>query len=80
MGKLKLDLLRKEYYPEKLTEDITELTDLINEANRYTRELMSELKPPPALDQEEFGTAVAWIADKMKQHHLDVHIEDDQQN
>lgn len=81
MSKLKLDLLQKKEYPESLAGDINELSDLISEANRYTRELMSELKPPPALDQEEFGTAVAWLADKMKkQHNLNVKIEDDEQS
>lgn len=80
MSKLKLDLLQKKEYPDSLDGDINELSDLISEANRYTRQLMSELKPPPALDQEEFGTAVAWLADKMKQHNLNVKIDDDKQS
>lgn len=78
MSKMKLDQLAKKSDREGLPSEIKELKDLTDEANRYTRELMSELKPPPALEQEHFVTAVEWVGKKMKKYNLDVRIEDDE--
>lgn len=79
MSKMKLNQLGQKSFPESLRPELDELEDLINEANSYTRELMSELKPPPTLEKKHFGTALDWIANKMKQHNLEVAIEDDEQ-
>lgn len=79
MSKMKLDQLAANEGAESLDSEIDELTDLLNEAITFTRNLMSELKPPPALDHEHFGRAVLWVVEKMKQHNLTVTIEDDKQ-
>src|SRR5690625_4098438 len=37
---------------------------------------MSELKPPPALEKENFTEVLRWKAKKMKKHGLDVSVEE----
>lgn len=64
---------------ENFAPELDELTDLIYEANNYTRKLMSELKPPPVFEHEHLGTALEWIAEKMEPYNLNVTIEDDKE-
>lgn len=73
--KIKIDLLQKDEYDS----EIAEASELVDEAIRYTRELMSDLKPPPSLDEEDLKTAMEWVAKKMEKHDLAVTVEDDDQ-
>ena len=81
VGKMKLDLLQlqKGRLPDPMASDMDELAELMDDAIRYTRELMSDLKPPPSLDKEDLSEGIRWVADKMKKHKLDVTVEDDGQ-
>lgn len=74
--KMKVDSLRKANLPDTVTE-ISDLKGLIHNALMYTRELISELKPPPVLDKEDIGKILSWVAKKMEKHGLKVTIKDD---
>lgn len=77
VGKMKVDLLQRTPLPEPVAGETRELAGLVDEAIRYTRELMTELKPPPSLEQENLVTSLHWVAEKMAKHGLQVHIDDD---
>lgn len=75
IGKMRLDTLSTIHLPEETIDEITGLTELLNDALNYTRELMSDLKPPPALDKENFNEVLIWVANKMEKHGLEVNLE-----
>ena len=77
VSKMKVDLLRKGKLADETASDVEGLRDLIQDALLYTRELMSDLKPPPTLDQEGFKASMEWLANKMEKHDLKVILEDD---
>jgi PAS domain S-box-containing protein len=77
MCKMKLDLLQMQFKSADVASGLPELAGLMDQAIRFTRELMTDLKPPPSLDKEDFETAIQWLADKMKKHGLNVTIKDD---
>lgn len=77
VGKMKIDLLQKENHVDEVAEDINDLASLMDDAIRYTRQLMTDLKPPPSLDKENLHTSINWIVQKMKKHNLHVQIQDD---
>jgi PAS domain S-box-containing protein len=78
MCKMRLDLLRRRPLPQEASTDASDLTKLMDEAIRYTRDLMSDLKPPPSLDQEDVSEVMQWLAQKNKEKYgLDVTVEDD---
>lgn len=81
IAKMKLDLLQlqKNQLPDRAASDVTELAELMDDAIKYTRELMSDLKPPPSLDKEGLTEGIGWVADKMKKHGLKVTVDDDGQ-
>lgn len=76
LGKMKVNTLQAEQ-PSDQTNGLQELKELIEDALRYTRELMSDLKPPPTLDEEDLRASIKWVADKMAKHDLKVTVEDD---
>lgn len=81
IGKMKLDLLQlhRNKLPDRAASGMDELTELMDDAISYTRELMTELKPPPSLDEEDVRASIAWVGDKMSRYNLKVTIEDDGQ-
>lgn len=81
VGKMNLDLLQSQKHklPDGAASDVAELADLVNDAIRYTRDLMSDLKPPPSLDKKDLVANIRWLADKMEKHDLEVSIKDDGQ-
>lgn len=79
VGKMKADLLQKGSLPDHLAAEVGELRDLVDDALVYTRELMSDLKPPPSLNKEDIKETIEWLAKKMEKHGLKVIIEDDEQ-
>lgn len=79
VGKMKADLLHKDSLPEETASEVGELKELLDDAVVYTRELMSDLKPPPSLDKEDIRASINWLANKMQKHGLAVALEDDGQ-
>lgn len=79
VSKMKVDLLQKDELPEQTISDVEELRELVDDALTYTRELMSDLKPPPSLDKEGLKANIQWLAKKMEKHDLKVTIENDGQ-
>lgn len=77
MGKMKADQVSQSQ--DKDSVGIDELRELLEDAIAYTRELMSELKPPPSLQDEALIKSIEWISKKMDKHGLEVTIEDDEQ-
>ncbi len=63
--------------PETLKGSLTSVVDLINEALRYTRELMSDLRPPMLGDERDLGAAVQWVTEKLERYGLTVTVIDD---
>lgn len=76
VGKMQVDLIQKGQMPDNTSADIGKLKELMDDALAYTRNLMSELKPPPALDDEDIRANLKWIAKKMQKHGLEVSIEE----
>ncbi len=76
VAKMKLGSLKKKNNSEDITESLNDLDETLNDSVRYTRQLMSELKPPPGLKGAEIEDTLYWLQGKMKQHELNVVIED----
>ncbi len=70
--KLKIDQLRFDQAPE----NFEELEEIIDDALKYTRELMSDLKPPPSIEGD-LKASLGWVTDKIEKHGLKVTIDDD---
>ena len=79
LNKMNMDLLRKDHLPEETVSSLEQIKQGMEDAIVYTRNLMSDLKPPPSLDKEDIGVTIKWLAEKMEKHHLKVHVEDDGQ-
>lgn len=81
MCKMKMDGLQKENdrMPSDVVSEITDIKKLVEDSLAFSRELMSDLKPPPTIDKEDVRATIEWLADKMKKHDLNVIIEDDGQ-
>lgn len=79
VNKMKMDLLKKGPVPPEITHQLEEIQQGMNDAIVYTRDLMSDLKPPPTLDKEDVTASIQWLADKMKKHDLTVRVSDDGQ-
>jgi PAS domain S-box-containing protein len=63
--------------PESVKASLTSVVDLINDALRYTRELMSDLRPPILGDERDLGAAVQWVTEKLQRYGLTVTVIDD---
>lgn len=77
VAKMRVDGLQNHDLPEQVATDVEELKDIMDDVLDYNRDLMSELKPPPALDKEDVAEVLYWIANKMEKHGLDITVEDD---
>ncbi len=78
VGKMKADLLTKDQFSNHTFRNVKKLKEVIDDAITYTRELMSELKPPPSID-DDMRASIEWIAEKVKKRGLKVIIKDDEQ-
>ncbi len=63
--KMKLDLMQD-------SAEISEVSELVSDSIKYTRKLMSDLKPPPSLQDENISVALKWVANTME--HYDLHV------
>lgn len=79
VNKMKLDSLQTYEMPVTLADRIEEIKEGVDDALNYTRDLMSDLKPPPSFDKEDVTEVLEWLAQKMNKHGLNVTIEDDGQ-
>lgn len=79
IGKLKVDQVQNIISSGKPHPAVTELEELMNEAVRYTRKLMLDLKPPPSLNKENLRESIEWEAKKIEKPDLKIIIEDDEQ-
>lgn len=77
--KMKIYELLEDSLSDQTASVIAELTELVNEALRYTRELMTDLKLPPVIDKEDLGKTMDWLIKTMKKYGLKVTVEDDKQ-
>lgn len=77
--KMKISELQNDGLPDHTATGINELSEFVDEAISYTRELMAELKPPPTIDEKDLYGIMKWIAKKMDKHGLEVSIENDGQ-
>ncbi|MEX2573756.1 MAG: response regulator [Balneolaceae bacterium] len=75
MCKMELDLVKGGKLPSPAASVINKVTELLNEVISYTRQLMSELKPPPVLNKEDIEAYIFWAADQMKKHGLTVSVQ-----
>ncbi|MEX0719367.1 MAG: response regulator [Balneolaceae bacterium] len=79
VSKMKISTLKKYQLPEESASDVEDIIEGVDDALNYTRDLMSDLKPPPSLDKEDIRVSIKWLASKMEKHDLHVIIEDDGQ-
>lgn len=77
--KMKISELQNGKLPDDTAGGISELSEFVDEAISYTRELMADLKPPPTIDEKDLYGIMKWVANKMEKHGLKVHIENDKQ-
>lgn len=73
---MELELLQRRI-PNPGQTNIATIKSLVNDAIRYTRDLMSDLKPPVQLKKEDLRTLMDWVATRIEKHDLRVIIEDD---
>ncbi|HET6527419.1 MAG TPA: response regulator, partial [Balneolaceae bacterium] len=78
VSKMKASLLLNQVSGKALS-GVEEIKQSLDDAIVFTRDLMSDLKPPPSLDKEDIRAAIEWLAKKMKKHDLKVVLEDDGQ-
>lgn len=79
ISKLRIDMLKKVDLPEDTLLELDNIQELIVDALTYSRELMSDLKPPPAINNEDIRGIIEWLVDMMEKHDLKVIVEDDGQ-
>lgn len=78
VSKMKLIQLENDYYSERASKDFRQLREVIDDAITYTRELMSDLKPPPSMEGDLRGS-IDWVIGKVEKRGLTVTVDDDEQ-
>lgn len=76
--RMELDFAQKNLPPDIDNSHINTAKDLLDEAMRYTRELMTDLKPPDDI-KKELVSMIEWLVKKQKKYGLEVTIQDDHQ-
>ncbi|MEX1269369.1 MAG: response regulator [Balneolaceae bacterium] len=74
--KMKIGSLAKYDLPEDPASVIDNIKEGVDDALVYTRFLMTDLKPPPSINQKDIRISIEWLAGKMKNHDLRVSIEE----
>ncbi|MDZ7680464.1 MAG: PAS domain S-box protein [Fodinibius sp.] len=64
ISKMKVNALQNEQTGQGAN-GLNDLKNLIDDALSYTRGLMSDLIPPPTLDDQDLIASIKWVADKM---------------
>jgi PAS domain S-box-containing protein len=75
---MKLSVVRASFGVGRVPKAADELSELLTESLNYTRTLMADLSPLP-LNENDIVEAVKWVANRMKQHGLEVAVADDGQ-
>jgi len=76
LGKMKIEQLQIDQFSDQTSKNIDELKEVIEDALTYSRDLMSDLRPPPSID-DDIRASISWIAEKLEKHGLKVIIKDD---
>jgi PAS domain S-box-containing protein len=63
--------------PAALQMALTSIAGLLKEALSYTRELMSDLRPPTLGNEGDLAAAAQWVTAKLERHGLTVTVTDD---
>lgn len=77
LAKMKVEEVKHGQGPDQLTTGIKELSKIIDDAIKYSQNLMVELKPPPVLNKEDIREVLFWTVNKMEKQGLDITVEDD---
>lgn len=77
VAKMQVDALEFTHFPGSTPSDVKELKKVVSDALDYNQNLMSELKPPPALDKEDVTEVLYWTVQKIEKQGLDVVVKDD---
>lgn len=77
MAKMKLDETDTALFSDEASNNLNDLSKLLDDTLTYTRDLMMQLKPPPVLDKEDIKEILEWIVRQMKQYDLEVIFEND---
>lgn len=77
MCKIELNLFQSTLPHDIDTTNLKNTFSLLEQATRYTRKLMSELKPPAELEKKDLKSNIDWLINKIKDHGIHVTIEDD---
>ncbi|SMO60834.1 PAS domain S-box protein [Fodinibius sediminis] len=72
LGKISLQNIQTEDLSGEASDEIATATGIVDEALNYTRELMTELKPPPGSEQEGIKDSLEWVANKMEKNEMEV--------
>ncbi|MEX2574632.1 MAG: PAS domain-containing protein [Balneolaceae bacterium] len=75
--RMELELSQKKAPDHAGSEEIENTVKLLDEAIRYTRELMSDLKLPAELNKENLVAMMKWLAGTMTKRGLKIRVEDD---
>lgn len=62
------------------SEQLAKTVDLIDDSIRYTRELMSELKPPPSMKENNISAGLKWVINSLDEYNLEVQFINNAQN
>lgn len=79
MANMKLDETDTASFPPEASDNLADLSELLNDTLTYTRDIMTKLKPPPVFDKEDIKGVLEWIVKQMKQYYLEVILENDEQ-
>jgi PAS domain S-box-containing protein len=75
VSKLKLATVREDETDRSRV--YRDVKNMLDDALRYTRTLMTDLGPPLLGNEQDLARALGWVADKMQRHGLNVTIDDD---
>lgn len=76
LGKMKVNELQNKQSPVEAAPEADELNKILDDAITYTRQLTSDLKPPPSVENDLLAS-INWVAEKVAEHGLRVTIDND---
>lgn len=77
VAKMKAGSLLHKNLPDQLAREMEELKQVVDDALEYNQNLMSELKPPPALDKEDVTELILWTVEQVEKQGLNIKIKNE---
>ncbi|MEX2364267.1 MAG: response regulator, partial [Balneolaceae bacterium] len=77
ISKMELDRVQQDEIPPHLKVNLERVAGLVSDAIRYTRELMSDLRPIPSANNDGLIANLNWLVQLMKKYGLEVKIQQD---